>query len=353
MPEDVSAEEVSPSVTPDFDAIDAAFERAYPDTPSQTAEEILVGPEAAATTAETTQETQTEQDPTPENEGEAAAQQAAPAVTQSDESPQIDPSLIALAVQEGADETALNELITEDPEQAQVLLSELAENVNAQTLRTLQGQPNPTGQADQSVQPATSDDTKVSALEELLTNEDALAAAKDEHGEAYVEKYLLPLAEQAKSYREDRAFITQTRQEMEVQKNQALVVQINSSFDSFGVGYKDFYGTDPVKATEQQQANRESVTVIADKLRVSDLMSGKEEKAVRHYLTQAHTVVSVEEQRAATRRELLSKITTRSKTTTAKPNRSKTLGSGGPDEAASAAFDKKAAELGVEGYFRE
>jgi len=347
-PSTVTPSPGSTPTTPDYAAIDAAFERAYgPNHDNVSAEAILAGP---ATDKETTQTS-----PDPAVETPAESQQESPvAATPEGSDSTIDPSLIALAMQEGADPAALNELITSDPERAQVLLTELQNEVNQVTLRTLQGQPSPTGQVRPTNQAATSTDApKASALEELLTNADALAAAREEHGDSYVEKYLLPLAEQAKAFREDRAFIQQARNEMEVQKQAALVQQVNSTFTSFGKGYEKFYGTDAALATEEQYANRESVTQIADKLRVADIAFGKPERAVSHYLTQAHAVVSADQVRAAARRDLLSQIKTRSATTTAKPNSRRASSSGGPDDIARVAFDRRAAELGLTEYFRD
>lgn len=356
MPEDAQANaEATPEVnatetnTPDYAAIDAAFERAYGSESDNVPAEAILAPDTSGSETTTPTPEVPAADALAENQPEPAAE-----ATQEESGPTIDPSLIALAVQEGADQAALDELVKSDPERANVLLTELQNEVNQATLRTLQGQPNPTGQVSQSEQAATSKDAaKVSALEELLTNEDALAAAKEEHGESYVEKYLLPLAEQAKAFREDREFIQQARNEMEVQKQAALVQQVNSTFASFGKGYEKFYGADPAMATEEQHANRESVTQIADKLRVSDIAFGKPEKAISHYLTQAHAVVSADQVRAAARRELLSQIKTRSATTTARPNRSRSNSSGGPDDVAETAFDRRAAELGLTDYFRD
>jgi hypothetical protein len=350
MSEDVQADS-QPEVTetPDYAAIDAAFERAYGSDHDPSAEEILGDP--AETVADDTIASQEE---TPAVESETATQSETPAeTTQSEEGPQIDQSLLALAVQEGANQADLDELVKSDPERANVLLTELQNEVNKETLRALQGQPSSTEQVGQSQQSATSEEAKVSALEELLTSEDALAAAKEEHGETYVEKYLLPLAEQAKAYRSDREFIAQARQEMEVQKQQALVQQLNSTFTSFGKGYEDFYGGDVAKANDEQIANRESVTKIADQLRVSDLMLNRPEQPIQNYLTKAHAVVSADQVRAAARKEIISQIKTRSNSTTAKPNRSRSSAVSSPDEAAMTAFDRKANELGLSDYFRD
>jgi hypothetical protein len=348
MPEDVQPEAtpVAEDSAPDFAAIDAAFTEAYGEGGEATAEEILKGPD------DTINGSETEQDRTePEVTGEEESQKDSPEADQSDAPPQVDPSLVALAVQQGADKAALDKLVTEDPEEANQLLTQLAEEVNRVTLQSLQGQTGPTGQDGQSTQSATSsDDQEITPLEAMFANEETLAEAREEFGEKHVE-LLRPLAEQAKQNREDRAFTAQLRQELEVQKEQAMIAQLNDTFKSFGVGYTEFYGADIAKVSEAQQANRESVTQIADKLRVADILTNKPERPLRNYLTEAHAIVSVDQQRTAARRELLSKIETRSKSTTAKPNRSKSSGTSTPEENASIELGKKAAQLGLEGWF--
>jgi len=330
--------------------LDSKFEEIYGTNQEPTMEELIKGPDATPKT----EESQTEQNAAQQTgTGEAAAQQAAPEGTPSTELPQVDPSLIALAVQEGADQAILDELVTSDPEKANELLTALAAEVNAVTLQSLQVNPAVATAETTQAAATSSDDSDVTPLEALLTDKEAMAEAIEQFGEDYVNKFIVPQAKQAKQSREDHAYVKQMRAEMELARDQAIVAQVDATYTSFGPGYKEFYGDSISSANEAQAANRDSVNVIADKLRVIDLAQGKPEKAIARYVTQAHCIVSAEHTKIAARREILSQIQTRGKSVIAKPSRSKVTGIASRDEEAHNALSQRAAELGVEGFFRD
>lgn len=338
----MSEESSTPEVVPALEAaLDEKFAEVYPETVLEPAFSDLadLNPDTPEVTDAPTE---------PAESPDPAVPEEAPA----DEGNKIDPSLVALAVQEGADQAAVDELIASDPVAANELLMKLADEVNTQTLRSLQSTPEVA--TPETVPGIPTSEGELSPLEALLTDEEALAAAKEEFGESLVEKFLLPQAKQAKANRETHAYLSQLRQETEAAQQQAAIAELNASFVAFGTGYSEFYGTDFSSATDAQVANRQKVTQIADRLRSADFAAGVEAKAARHYITQAHHVVAADERKAATRRELLSQIQTRSRSAIARPTKGQSQRiSGGSEEAAHQALSRRMAELGVEDYFRD
>jgi hypothetical protein len=273
---------------------------------------------------------------------------------------QIDPSLVLLAEELDVNKEALDELIASDPEQANTLLTQLAEEHLALTSRTLFGtDKTPAGVGDQILNvPSTSeagDETpKLSPLETLFADEKALAEFTEEHGEVLT-SILKSELEDRKAFKQENADLAQLRESLMAQQQQVLIEEMETTFKSFGNAYADFYGselTNEARSPEQKE-NRGRVGDMADALRTGDRLRGTAVKSDRYYLAAAHNHVASELRSVAARKSIIEQLQTRAKSITNKPSagRVANLAAGSPDEKAHNAMDRKAAELGIEHIF--
>ena len=268
---------------------------------------------------------------------------------------QIDASLISLAVEMGADQAELDDLVKSDPAAATELLTKIQAEYNSQTLGLLHGSPSAEERSERLVSPASEDEATQakSTLEALLTDDDAKAAAIEQYGEDFVEKVLTPLARRDAENSKREAKLDILFEQMEAAQQQATIAELEATFLGFGPGYKDFYGSGAENLSDDQFTNRTSVGRIADKLRAGDRVTGTPDRGAGHYLTRAHHIVAADQRQAAVRKDLISQIKTRSRGSVAKPSGQTTrIVSGEKSEGgAGQALDRKIANLGLEQYF--
>jgi len=282
----------------------------------------------------------------------------ADAIADASDAPQIDESLINLAISEGADKADLDELIKSDPARATELLTQLQEQYNAQTLTLLHGPASTEVKPNANAESASADTTDAvkSPLEALITDAEAKAAAVDQYGEDFVEKVLVPLAKRDVEIAKREAKLDAVIAQSEAAEQQATVAALEAAFVSFGAGYKDFYGAGVEALTPEQLENRVQVGREADRIRAGDIVRGNPDQGAAHYLTRAHHIVSAEQRQVAVRKELISQIKTRSKSTVAKPSRGTVdrIEAGEQSEAAAVqALDQRISNLGLGAFFDE
>ena len=302
--------------------------------------------DTAETATEPTEELSVTEDPASANE---------PVATADSQTPDIDASLVSLAVELGADQADLDSLIKSDPDAATELLTKIQDEYNSQSLSLLHGQvstetpPTSAGHATED-----SDDVSGSPLEALLTEGEARDAAIDQYGEEFVEKVLTPLAKRDAQISKREAKLDALFDRMEASQQQAELAEVEAAFTGFGPGYKDFYGAGDARLTDEQFDHRKQVGIIADQLRAGDRVKGNAIQGATHYITRAHHIVSADQRKAAVRMELISQIKTRAKGLIAKPSRGTVdrIDTAEKSEAnAMQALDRKISNLGLDAFF--
>ena len=268
----------------------------------------------------------------------------------------VDPSLVALAVQLGADEEAVNETVAQDPKRAKELLSQLVSEYNAESMRLISGRPG-SRVTETPVTPTSTPSTDQTAFEKLLADETKVAAFKEEHGDALFEM-MKAQAESTATLRNELSSLAELRGFVEVQQQDAVNREINSIFQSFGKPYDDFYGTGSLsELTETQLANRGKVGDLAQVMRSGHIASNQSTWSTHEYITRAHHVVAAQLRAEAERQSIIAQLQNREKSFTLKPSAGRAVNSTSSNESANSrmkeALLNRAAELGVEEFFAD
>lgn len=304
--------------------------------------------EQASATEVTTDDTSVTQDTKTDKEAETSQ-------TDADGTIAVDPSLRALALEQGADEASLDSLIKTNPDAANELLIKLADQFNATTLQGLQQSGSNTTDPAYIDATVTSDgETTPSPLVKFLADEKALADLTETVGEPFVEQVLKPLQAEFDKVAQEREFFASLREQLEAAQQQNLIETLDQTFRSFGEPYKDFYGGAEIgKLTPAQLENRGSVGDLADDIKASQIRRGLTPKADKEYLVMAHHVVAAGIRSKAARKSIIDEIKTRAGGITSRPSSQRVteISTEPSDEAASAAVDRKLAELGLETLF--
>ena len=197
----------------------------------------------------------------------------------------------------------------------------------------------------QPVQPSPASGGGKQVLEQLF-GKDYEAKLAVNYGDTFIEDVINPLLGTVIEP------VMRMQQEVERQRVLAVADEVNKTFGELSKQLPDVYG-DPSKnrLTQEQDAFRQQVLVYADQIRSGATMQGVP-MSVSEAIENAHLAVASQHLQRIEREKLTQQVTDRSRRITARPTQRGFTGAGKgmvkSREAAIAAFEQKAAEMGLD-----
>lgn len=265
--------------------------------------------------------------------------------TPAEETPALDPNLRFVAQQFGWSDEKIDKLLKADAELAQDTFSNLSDaylNLSRQMLPQADSQVNPgTQPGSTTAQPQAT----TSPLDTLLSPK-ALAEFAEANGEEIVEKFLKPFAQERQALKQE---VQELKGFVEIQQRRAVATEATTVLEKLSGQFADLYGKDTLQLSDPQKQARTNLAGIADQLRAGAKMQGRE-LSVTEALNRAHLIVSAGNRQQAVRKQVTEQVQRRSKQITAKPTqrRNPATAGGRSDATAIEAYNRKAAELGLE-----
>jgi hypothetical protein len=264
---------------------------------------------------------------------------------QTAEAPTLDPNLRFVAQQFGWSDEKIDKLLKADPELAQDTFTNLSD---AYTNLSRQMLPQGDSQGLPGTQPGSmtaQQQATTSPLDTLLSDK-ALAQFAEANGEEIVEKFLKPFAQERQAL---KAELSEMKAYVEVQQRRAVATEATTVLEKLSGQFADLYGKDTLQLSDPQKQARTNLAGIADQLRAGAKSQGRE-LSVSEALNRAHLIVSAGHRQQAVRKQVTEQVQRRSKQISAKPTqrRNPTTAGGRSDAAAIEAYNRKAAELGLE-----
>lgn len=252
--------------------------------------------------------------------------------------PEVDPTLRAIAKELGWTDEKIDRLNGKDPELLNETLTSLSDVYSNLSRQYLQAG------TQQFAAPQQGPPTQNAASGlDALFNPQALAAFAEANGDELVEKFMKPL------YNEVIVPARQAQARAAVAEQQAVASEANGVFSKLAEQYPDVYGKGTALSAAEGMS-RNKVAQIADQLRAGAKMQGRE-LSVTEALNRAHLIETSERRASDGRKQVQQQVQKRSKQITAKPtqrNNPAQASSRKTDSRAAEAYERKAAELGIE-----
>lgn len=261
------------------------------------------------------------------------------------ETPALDPTLRLAANQLGWSDEKIDKFLKADAELAQETFENLADTYTNLSRQLIGGNASQVAPGTQPQITTAQPQVEASPLDKLLSPA-ALATFAETNGQEIVDLFLKPFAAERKALTDQVKELTAF---VEVSQRRAVAQEAGGVMSGLAKTFGDLYGVDTTKLSLVQQQARQNLANVADQIRAGAKQQGHE-LSVTEAINRAHLIVSADHRQQVSRKQVTEQVRSRSKQITAKPSQrsNPTLTGVKSDTTAAEAYQRRAAELGIE-----